>query len=861
MGDFNLFFILKLFRNKTENIASLLIKSNPALTFKILFCKLNVYRRLFLVSVLLLFFSTHSFANANFGIINAIKNQTKDLTAKKEAGTINRIVAKDNAYYLSSATMQYFVKQDGSNLIFSDTATEFKSLKSGSILVGSFSFSSAAPGAGSGNSSSFSVGDNGEGCLLKVVSIAHTGNQYIVETATATLDEAFSFTNIQLNTQLTTADLDPNAQHALRKGVSFYTVSEKEFKWVLNGANFTCLTGSVDISGDIAVMVSLDHVLLMDNGLKEFKMILTVKDTCNYVVTTSLSGSISQEFPLDELLFKRTFWTKIKTLITDIADIPIQYKPKLSIIVGVQSSFGMSSTVTKTQTATIIGGIWWKDGHFQNPSTIYDQHFSGSLPVINMFGSIKAYVGPKFEIKIHGLLTPYVKVDGFLQLTSTFDKYWNLIGGLEGTAGVEIGPPGIFDKNFSFTFTPYSFEIIAGGHRPVLIDKGISPAQGVSGSAFTYSVNYSDGDNNAPQSGYPRVHIYKSGAEISGSPFTMSYTPGNYKTGVTCSFSKTLALTGSDYSYTYDATDEVGDIAPSISSNGPTVNSTGGGSYVYKGQWGGYGGGYGLFDNPAGIAIGYNGNIYVADFSNSIIQKFTSEGLFITQWGSYGSGYGQFDYPNGLAVDSSGNVYVAESHNNRIQKFDANGNLIGLWGSYGSSYGQFDYPLGVAVSGSGYVYVADSSNCRIQKFTSAGTFVTAWGGYGTGVGQFSTPERIAVNSSGYVYVSDLDNCCIQKFTSSGGFVRTWGSYGSGNGQFISPCGIAIDSSGDVYVVDRGNNRVQKFTSDGTFITSWGSSGYGDGQLYLPLEIAVDSSTGNVYVSDSGNDRIQIFNKN
>ena len=54
---------------------------------------------------------------------------------------------------------------------------------------------------------------------------------------------------------------------------------------------------------------------------------------------------------------------------------------------------------------------------------------------------------------------------------------------------------------------------------------------------------------------------------------------------------------------------------------------------------------------------------------NHRIEKFDSNGTFLTKWGSWGSGDGQFKYPYGVAVDSSGNVYVADTGNNRIQKF------------------------------------------------------------------------------------------------------------------------------------------------------------------------------------------------
>ena len=43
--------------------------------------------------------------------------------------------------------------------------------------------------------------------------------------------------------------------------------------------------------------------------------------------------------------------------------------------------------------------------------------------------------------------------------------------------------------------------------------------------------------------------------------------------------------------------------------------------------------------------------VYVTDYDNHRIQKFTSSGEFIAKWGSYGSGDGQFLTSYGVAVD------------------------------------------------------------------------------------------------------------------------------------------------------------------------------------------------------------------
>ena len=235
---------------------------------------------------------------------------------------------------------------------------------------------------------------------------------------------------------------------------------------------------------------------------------------------------------------------------------------------------------------------------------------------------------------------------------------------------------------------------------------------------------------------------------------------------------------------------------------------------------------------------------------------------------------GRFLYPTKSAVDGSGNLYVADTSNNRIQKFNSNGGYITQWGSYGSGNGQFMNPRGIAVDSSGNVFVADYDNHRIQKFTYDGVYITQWGSYGSGNNHLKYPEGVAVDTSGNVYVADTgrayyggsgpiyelivdSNHRILKFTSNGVFITQWGSYGSGNGQFYLPRGVAVDLSGNVYVADTGNSRILKFTSDGVYITKWGSYGSEDGQFYGPYGVTVDTS-GNVYVADTVNLRIQKF---
>lgn len=224
---------------------------------------------------------------------------------------------------------------------------------------------------------------------------------------------------------------------------------------------------------------------------------------------------------------------------------------------------------------------------------------------------------------------------------------------------------------------------------------------------------------------------------------------------------------------------------------------------------------------PLGVAVDSGGNVYVADWVDHNIKKYGSSGALITQWGTFGAVYdgtggGQFQDPDAIAIDSSDNVYVTDWGNSRVQKFTSTGTYLTQWGLGGSGNAQFNGPAGIAIDSGGNVYVADSGNQRIQKFSSSGTYITQWGSYGTGAGQFNFPVPIgvigmAVDSGGNVYVADAGNSRVQIFSSTGTYITQFGSNGFGNGNFYyGPYGIALDSGGNVYTADQLNYRVQKF---------------------------------------------------
>jgi DNA-binding beta-propeller fold protein YncE len=87
---------------------------------------------------------------------------------------------------------------------------------------------------------------------------------------------------------------------------------------------------------------------------------------------------------------------------------------------------------------------------------------------------------------------------------------------------------------------------------------------------------------------------------------------------------------------------------------------------------------------------------------------------FIAQWGTHGEGQGQFNQPKETAIDGN-NIYVIDTSNNRIQKFTTEGTFVSTWPTSGEKY-YFTGLFGIAVDSKGYVYISDPNGDKVQKF-------------------------------------------------------------------------------------------------------------------------------------------------
>ena len=151
-------------------------------------------------------------------------------------------------------------------------------------------------------------------------------------------------------------------------------------------------------------------------------------------------------------------------------------------------------------------------------------------------------------------------------------------------------------------------------------------------------------------------------------------------------------------------------------------------------------------NSPSAVAVDAAGNLYIADTNRRGVAKF-SGGVYTTVAGSGSAGFAGDDGPGvnallndptGVSVDTNGNIYIADTFNSRIRKLTPSGIITTIAGN-GSLHNSGDggpatqrgsyFPHGVAVDPAGNVYVADTFDSSVRKLQASYPVVA-----GNGVG-------------------------------------------------------------------------------------------------------------------------------
>jgi len=310
-------------------------------------------------------------------------------------------------------------------------------------------------------------------------------------------------------------------------------------------------------------------------------------------------------------------------------------------------------------------------------------------------------------------------------------------------------------------------------------------------------------------------------------------------------------------------------------------------------------------NRPCAVAVGPEGDLFIADYGNQRIRKVSRDGTISTLAGSGEAGFGgdggpalkaKLRGPYGVKADKHGNVYIADQQNNRIRKVTPDGTMTTVAGNGKREFSGDGGPAtqaGLAgpndmvLDDAGNLIIADSGHDRIRKVTADGIISTVAGtgirskGEGSYSGdggpavkaQLNHPSSLVFDAAGNLYVGDFSNHAVRRISTDGVITTLVGTGTRGRDEDGLPGtrtranelgGVAIDREGCLVYTDGVNFRVRQVGADGIArtIAGTGQRGYGgdDGpalQAKLSvLDAVVSDPQGNLYVADHTNCRIR-----
>lgn len=249
------------------------------------------------------------------------------------------------------------------------------------------------------------------------------------------------------------------------------------------------------------------------------------------------------------------------------------------------------------------------------------------------------------------------------------------------------------------------------------------------------------------------------------------------------------------------------------------------------------------FNRPNGIAFNSKGEMVLSEAPPasqvSIRDKYGKRLITLKGW--------KINNPHGVAIDSEDNIYISEYSNNRVAKFDPEGNYLKSIGNKGSEPGKFNFPRSIMVFRD-RLYVCDGANNRVQVFDRQLQYLDALSDARMSKGTMSIA---ASDRDDLLFVSGTGvPGGIQVFKTDHSFVTSI--------QFACPSALCFSAEQNLLFVADSNQRcVSVFRPDGQLITKLCQGENNEGQLEYSYGIAIDQD-GFVYVTDYGNGQILVY---
>jgi len=206
---------------------------------------------------------------------------------------------------------------------------------------------------------------------------------------------------------------------------------------------------------------------------------------------------------------------------------------------------------------------------------------------------------------------------------------------------------------------------------------------------------------------------------------------------------------------------------------------------------------------PAALAIDKLGNLFIADPPAQVIWEL-GNGVIAQVAGTGSPGYSgdggpatsaQLDQPTGVAVDANENLYIADSNNNVIRCVAFNA------GGCGNAGNQAGYIVTYAYNG-GFDYEGDGGPAtQASRWGAMEVAVDVRGNLFIGGGaQAATVQRVDAASGTIITVAGVENQLTFGFSGDGGPATK---------ADLNNMGLVLDSNENLLIAENGSNRIRE----------------------------------------------------